>query len=194
MRNFLAVTALLSAGLAGCGTPSGPDRDGITRGAAPYAALTSGDEALKVVFDQVCPPVILDGGDFLILAKSHYLVAGKPSNDKIGQASQTLQLASMARASATLWADGTCSVVLEKGDSEAIRGHILASLAARGQAMKPGVSKPAPRDGVNAAYCNADPRPLLLGVLTPASKASKRPAMVANLYRAKGGASDICLR
>jgi hypothetical protein len=191
---FFAATALLSAGLSGCGALPGTCREGITRGSAPDAALTSGDEALKVVFDQVRLPLILDGGDFLTRAKSHDLVARKPSTDAPGQTSQTFELASLAHAAARFWSDGACSGVLQKGDSEAMSSHILASLAARGQAMKPDASKPAARDGVDAACCNADPRPLALGVLTPTARASRRPAIVANLYRAKDGASDISLR
>jgi hypothetical protein len=156
--------------------------------------MTSSDEALKVVFDEVCLPTVLDGGDFVTLAKSHYLVPGKPSSDKTGQTSQTFELASMARASATLWSDGTCMVGLQKGDTVAMRDHIVAALSARGQVMKPGRSDRDPNGDANTAYCNADPRPLLLAVKTPGPKNSKRPAIVANLYRAKGGASDLCLR
>jgi hypothetical protein len=149
---------------------------------------------LKVVFDEVCMPVVLDGGDFVTLAKSRYMVEVKPGTDSTGQSSQTFRLASFGEVNATLWADGSCMVGLERGNSEALGAQALASLAARGQAMTRGTSGPAPNDGARTAFCNADPRPLILAVTTPASKSSRRPALVATLYRARGGASDICLR
>ncbi len=120
-------------------------------------------------------------------------LASRPK-DSTGQASQVFGLASMAHASVALWSDGTCTLSLQRGDTTAMREHILGALAARDQTMARGVSGPAPRDGTRTAYCNSDPRPLLLAIIEPASKKSKRPAIVANLYRAKGGASDICNR
>jgi hypothetical protein len=177
-----------------CGSTGKPDRDGIVRGPAPYAALTSSSEALKVVFDEVCVPVILDGGDFVALAKTRYMVEVKPGKDSTGQSSQTFRLASFGEVTATLWADGSCMVGLERGNSDELSAQALASLAARGHTMTSGTSGSAPNDGARKAYCNPDPRPLILAVTTPASKSSKRLALVATLYRAKGGASDICLR
>jgi hypothetical protein len=194
MRNILATISLLALGLTGCGTASGPDRDGITRGPAPYAALTSGDEALKVVFDQVCLPAVLDGGDFVTLAKSHYLVADKPPKDSTGQSGETFALAAMAHAYATRWADGSCMITIERGDASAYRAHVLAALAEKGQTTTPGIVTPVPNGGVRSGFCNPDPRPLILAMTTPDGPKSKRPAIVATLYRAKGGASDICKR
>jgi hypothetical protein len=95
---------------AACGTSSGPGPDGVTRGPAPYSALTSSSEALKVVFDEVCMPVVLDGGDFVALAKSRYMVEVKPGTDSTGQSSKTFRLASFGEVNATLWADGSCMV------------------------------------------------------------------------------------
>ncbi|HVY88739.1 MAG TPA: hypothetical protein VG942_07720 [Hyphomonadaceae bacterium] len=191
-------SALAACGLAilaaSCGSTGKPDKDGIVRGPAPYGALTSGEEALKIIFDQVCLPTVLDGGDFITLAKSHYLIETAAAKDSTGQSSRTFELASLAHASAALWADGTCTISIQRGDSEKYRTQILAALAARGQAMKQGTVASAANDGVNTAYCNPDPRPLLLGVIVPGSPKSKRSAIVANLYRAKGGASDICMR
>jgi hypothetical protein len=180
--------------LGACGTPSGPDRDGVTRGPAPYGALVSSSEALKVVFDEVCIPVVLEGGDFVTLAKSRYMVEVKSASDTTGQSSKTFRLASMGEVTATLWEDGSCMVGLERGESDELHAQALSALTSRGHAMKAGVSSPAPNDGARAAFCNADPRPLILVVTKPASKSSKRPALVGTLYRAKGGASDICLR
>lgn len=180
--------------LTACGTSSGPGPDGVTRGPAPYAALTSSSEALKVAFEQVCLPVILDGGDFVTLAKSRYMVEVKPGRDTTGQSSQTFRLASFGEVTATLWEDGSCMVALERGNSEELSSQALASLAARGQVMTRGISGPAANDGARLAFCNPDPRPLILALTTPASKSSRRLALVATLYRAKGGASDICLR
>ncbi len=85
-------------------------------------------------------------------------------------------------------------VAIERGDTQTYRSHIVSALEARGQTLSPGVTGAASNDGLRAVYCNADPRPLMLTLITPASPKSKRPAIVANLYRAKGGASDICLR
>jgi hypothetical protein len=195
MHKLSPVICAIGLGLlTACGTSSGPGPDGVTRGPAPYAALTSSSEALKVAFDQVCMPVVLDGGDFVALAKSRYMVEVKPGKDSTGQASQTFRLASFGEVTATLWADGSCMVALERGDSEELSSQALASLSSRGHAMTRGTSGPAPNDGVRIAFCNPDPRPLILAVTTPASKSSKRLALVATLYRAKGGASDICLR
>ena len=191
-------SALAAFGLAilgsSCGSTGQPDKDGIVRGPAPYGALTSGDEALKIIFDQVCMPTILGGGDFITLAKSHYMVPAAAAKDATGQSSQMFNLASLAHANAALWADGTCTIEVQRGDTEKYRAQILAALAAQGQVMKQGGTQPAANDGVNTAYCNPDPRPLVLAVVTPASSNSKRSAIVANLFRAKGGASDICLR
>jgi hypothetical protein len=122
------------------------------------------------------------------------MVESKPGADTTGQSSQTYRLASFGEVTATLWQDGSCMVGLERGDSEELSAQALASLNARGHAMMPGTSGPAPIDGARKAFCNPDPRPLILAVTTPASKSSKRLALVATLYRAKGGASDICLR
>jgi len=177
-----------------CGGAAGPDRDGITRGPAPYAALTSGDEALKVVFDVVCLPTVLDGADFVTLAKSHYLVEGKPQADPTGQTNQSFVLASMAHATATRFSDGTCMIGIERGEPAAYRDHILNLLAAKGQMMRKGQIDKARTGGDRVVYCNTDPRPLMLILNTPDGPKSKRPAIVASLYRAKGGASDICLR
>lgn len=183
--------SLLSAA---CGTTSGPGPDGVTRGPAPYAALTSTSAGLKVVFDEVCIPVVLDGGDFVTLSKSRHMVETKASTDTTGQSSQSFRVASFGEITATLWADGSCMVALERGDSSELRDQVLASLTARGHAMTRGISGAAPNDGARMAFCNADPRPLVLALTTPASKSSRRLALVATLYRAKGGASDICLR
>jgi len=184
-----ALSALGLGLLAACGAS-----DGIERGPAPYGALVSSSEALKVVFDEVCMPVVLDGADFVTTAKSRYMVSGQPAKDQTGQSSQTFRLAAFGGVTATLWPDGTCMVGLERGDSEELGQQALASLATRGHVMKPGVSEPAPNDGARIAYCNQEPRPLILALTKPASKSSKRPALVAGLYRAKGGASDICMR
>jgi hypothetical protein len=175
--------------LAACGSS-----DGIVRGPAPYGALVSSSEALKVVFDEVCMPVVLDGADFATTAKSRYMVEGQPSKDATGQSSQSFRLAAFGDVTATLWDDGTCMVGLERGNSDELGNQALAALASRGHVMKPGLAAAASNDGARVAFCNQDPRPLILAVTKPASKSSKRPALVAGLYRAKGGASDICMR
>lgn len=174
--------------LAACGSS-----DGVAR-YAPFGALVSSSEALKVVFDEVCVPVVLDGADFVTTAKSRYMVEDQPSRDATGQSSQSFRLAAIGYVTATLWADGTCMVGLERGDSDELADQALAALAARGHVMKPGLAAAASGDGVRVAFCNQDERPLILAVTRPASKSSKRPALVAGLYRAKGGASDICKR
>lgn len=194
MWKSAAAAAVLSLFAGACGTPSGPGPDGLTRGPAPYGALTSADAALEVVFDQVCLPAILDGGDFVTLARSHYLVETKAPKNSTGQSAQAFRLASMSKASATLWADGTCTVGLEKADTSRMAEHMLATLSARGQGMTVGVSRPADRGGIATAYCNSDLRPLILVIVRPGDGKSKRPAVVANLHRAVGGASDICSR
>ncbi|MDZ4760498.1 MAG: hypothetical protein SGJ21_05445 [Alphaproteobacteria bacterium] len=188
------VCAGVCVALAACGSTTQPGRDGIVRGPAPYAALTSSDAALKVAFDEVCVPTVLAGGDFATLAKTRYMVEMKPVRDSTGQSSQVFRLASIDEVTATLWADGSCMVGIERGDSEALSAKALASLEARGHVMAAGISSPAPNDGTRAAWCNSDPRPLMLAITTPTGKASKRQALVATLYRAKGGASDICRR
>ncbi len=193
--NLPCVAALIAGlSLAACGSSGKPDRDGATRGPAPYGALTSGEEALKIVFDKVCLPTVLGEGDFVTLAKTNYMVEVKPAKDSTGQTSQRFGLASMANAEAVLWADGTCTISLQRGDPEAYRAQMLETLAAHGQVMSRGKADVAARNGRRTSYCNPDPRPLMLIVIVPGDNTSKRNAVVANLRRATGGAHDICLR
>jgi hypothetical protein len=180
--------------LAACGSTTKPGRDGIIRGPAPYAALTSASEALKVVFDEVCVPTVLDGGDFVMLAKQRYMVEVKPARDATGQTNQSFRLASLGDVGATLWADGTCTISVERGETEAMKAQVLETLLKRGHTMKPVKTDTAAGGGVRTGYCNDEPRPLLLAIITPGPKPSKRPNIVVNLYRARGGASDICVR
>jgi len=160
------------------------------------AEIAASSAALGVVLDKVCIPVALDGGDFLSLVKANGMTETTPSRDTTGQTSQSWRLESGAagEVTATLWQDGSCMVGIERGDRMKLQALVQVALAGRGHVMKPGLFSMANNGGARQAHCNGDPRPLILAMTWPATQTSQRPALVANLYRAKGGASDICLR
>lgn len=182
MHKLSPAGAGLALALAGCGTVN-----------APQDPLVSAFKGANLAFELVCMPVVLDGRDFLTLTKAHGMMPMAPatSGDQTGQ---TFRLG-LSGVTATLWKDGSCAVGVEKGDSDKLQAQALASLQKRGHVMRAGVSgRPASHDGVGAAWCTADARPIVLGVTKPASASSKAHALTATLYRAGNGPSDLCLR
>jgi len=148
----------------------------------------------NLAFETVCMPVILDGADFVTLARSKMMVAMEPHARGTAKSSHAFRLG-LTGVTASMWADGSCAVGAQLGDSEQLKAQMLASLMRHGLVMTQGVAGyPAVNDGVAAVYCSPDTSPLILAVTTPASKSSKSPAMIATLYRAVDRASDFCPR
>ena len=137
-------------------------------------------------------PVILDGADFVTTARSRMMVPMEPHTRGTTRSSHAFQLGDTG-VTVSMWADGSCAIGAQLGDSEQLRAQVIASLQKRGLAMRKGAADyPAVNDGEAAVYCSPDFLPLILAVTTPASKSSKGHAMLATLYRARDRASEFC--
>jgi hypothetical protein len=159
---------------------------------APWKALTSHSAALKVAFEEVCLPAVLEGRNVETLAIQRHLVEVKPKLAGFSGEVRTWRLASLGHVHVAAWADGTCSVSMQRGTSEDMRRQVLDAVAARNVTLAPGISQPAKADGVNTAYCSAPPQPLVVSIITPANKKSRRPAILVNVFRARGAEPSFC--
>jgi hypothetical protein len=158
----------------------------------PIAALTSPSAAVKVAFEEVCLPAILDGQPVETLAIQRHLVSVNPKLAGFSGEVKTWRLASLGQVYVAAWSDGTCSVTSERGDPEALRQQVLDAMAARGIRLTAGLAQPAKADGINQAYCEAGSHPLVLSIITPVDKKSRRGAVFTNLFRARGERPSFC--
>ena len=159
---------------------------------APWKALTSSSAALKVVFDEICLPAILDGQSVARLAVQRHLVEVNPKLAGFSGDVRTWRLASLAHVYVAAWGDGTCSATVDRGDADAFRRQVLDAVAARNIILASGASQPAKADGVNTAYCSAPPQPLVISIITPADRRSRRPAIFVNAFRSRGVEPSFC--
>jgi hypothetical protein len=174
----LAAALLLSA----CGT---------TPSETPTGAMFSAEAALKVVFDEVCAPAILEGKSVETLARAKSMIEVDATGLNARKDDREWRLATIGYASVMAWADGTCMISVEQGEPASHRAHLLSSIAARGIKLARGKTISA-NGGANTAYCTADAQPLVLGIITPAPGGARRTAIVANLFRAKDAKPDFC--
>jgi len=185
MHKLSTTAAAIGLGflLAGCGTI------GPAQGQDPAIASL---KAANLAFETVCMPVVLDGADFLALAKARGMVPMEPAARGTTTSSHAFRVG-LTGVAATQWEDGSCVVSAQTGNTEQLQAQTLASLKKRGHAMTLRVSgSPAINNGVGAVYCNPDLLPLILAVTTPASKSTNGHAMIATLYRAD--TADTCPR
>lgn len=179
MHKLSAFACAIGLALAGaCGTAAQPrdQADSLAKGQ-------------RLAFELVCMPVVLDGQDFVAAASARLMTPVEPASNPSGMAARTYRLG-FTGVSATGWADGSCTVGAQEGDTAQLQAQTLASLAARGIAMTAGMSgQPAANNGVGSAYCSAEARPLVLGFATSADH-----ALVATLYRASEPSPAVCLR
>jgi hypothetical protein len=188
IRNIVAATALLVITATGAQAQDKPRPDDR----APWKALTSHSAALKVAFEEVCLPAILDRQPVETLAIQRHLVEVKPKLAGFSGEVRTWRLASLGHVYVAAWADGTCSVSMQRGTSEDMRRQVLDAVAARQITLAPGVAQPAKGDGVNTAYCSAPPQPLVVSIITPATRRSRRPALFVNVFKARGVEPSFC--
>lgn len=182
---FVAAAAAVS----GCATPAGGASQPV-----PVGAVFSADEAVKVVFDSICVPAILEGKPVADLAKARGLVEVQANLKQGGPNDRTYGFPSLSHALVTAWADGTCMISIDKGDAPALRAKLITTLESKSLVIHPGSTVPADNAGEKTAYCSADRPPIVLGVITPRNpdKPGKRAALVANLFRAKSGNPEFC--
>jgi len=102
------------------------------------------------------------------------------------------RLASLGPVYVAAWGDGTCSATSQRGDPEALKRQVLAAVAARGLTLAPGRAVDAQADGINQAFCGSPPQPVVVSIITPANKQSRRGAIFINLFRAKGERPSFC--
>jgi hypothetical protein len=158
----------------------------------PWKALTSSSAALKVVFDEICLTHFLDHQPLETLAIQRHLVEVKPKLAGFSGEVRTWRLASLAHVYVAAWADGTCSVTIDRGDPEAFKRQVLDAVAARNITLTEGVAQPAKAGGINTPYCSAPPQPLVVSIISPTGKRSKRPAIFVNVFKARGPDPAFC--
>lgn len=174
----LAGLALLSMA---CGT-----------GAPAHDAQVASSKGLRLVFGEVCMPVIVDGQDFATAARARGMTPTTPAYNPSGMAAETYRLG-FTGVSATRWEDGSCMIGVQDGDSAQLQEVVFALLAARALVMKPGMSGyPAANQGIASAYCSTDDRPLVLGIITPAIQSTSGHALITTLYRASDASTNVC--
>lgn len=193
MTSFMRSTTLLvamAASISACasatssGTHSG-------RGPAPYAALTSPTAALKVAFDEVCVPSIMDGQSLEQLALQHYLVAVSPRSTGSPTATAAWRLASYSQVYVVALPTGGCSVSVEGGDPDGLNAAAVEMLRARA-AFAPKAAGTSP-DGKaeRTAWCTPEAdRPWFASLMRRTS--GGRNAFVANVQRAEGARPSFC--
>ncbi|HET9160503.1 MAG TPA: hypothetical protein VFN88_07810 [Caulobacteraceae bacterium] len=191
MPRTRTVVATLAALTTLSSTAQAQDKPGPD-GHPPFGSLTSPSAALKVAFEEVCVPAILDRQPVEVLAVQRYLVSVNPRLAGFSGEVKTWRLGSLGKVYVAAWADGTCSVTVERGDPDALKAQALAAIKARGIELTQGSVQPAQADGVNVAYCGPPPQPIVLGILSPSDKRSRRPAIFLNLFRAKGDHPSLC--
>jgi hypothetical protein len=182
MRIASVTTVLAAFALGACATQT----------AIPFGAMFSADEALKVVFDDICAPAILEGKSVEALARAQSMVEVDASGIGAKKGDREWRLATIGYTSVTAWSDGTCMISVEFGDAAKHSAYLLSSMAARGVMLTKGATRPASSGGANTAYCTADPQPLVLGIITPTAGSTRKNAVVANLFKAKGIRPDFC--
>jgi hypothetical protein len=187
-RTFAATAAVISIAANAAQAQDRPRPDDHP----PWKALTSSSAALKVVFDEVCLSAALNDRSVEALAIERHLVEVKPKLAGFSGDVRTWRLASLSPVYVVAWADGTCSATVERGDPEAFRQQVLETLAAHDIKVTRGQSQAALGDGVNVPYCTSPPQPLVVSIITPTTKKSRRPAILLNVFKAKGELPSFC--
>lgn len=157
----------------------------------PTGAMFSAKEALRIVFDDVCAPAIVEGKSIETLARARSMIEVDASGANASVGDREWRLASLGYASVMAWADGTCMISVEEGDSNSHSAYLVSSMTARGVKLIKGKTTPAANGGANTAWCTSESRPVVLGIITP-TQAGKRAAVVANLFRARETMPDFC--
>lgn len=101
------------------------------------------------------------------------------------------RLASLGDVYVTLWADGTCSSMVEFGDADAHEQQVLAAARAKGLELTPGPVEKTADGGLRQAWCSAE-RPPFIVAITKKTKGSRRPAIVTTAFWAKGTYPEFC--
>jgi hypothetical protein len=158
----------------------------------PWRALTSAKAALDVAFGRVCLPAILESGSIEQRALGAYMAPVSARGlGAIGatEADKAWRLGSMAEVSVVAWSDGSCSVSIGRGDAAELSSAVRAALAARSEGFVEGQTAAVDSGrGVRTAYCTPQSPPVVVGVTTPAPH-TRRPALVATIFRARGAFS-----
>jgi hypothetical protein len=159
---------------------------------APWAALTSPEAAVKVAFEKVCLPAILDGRPVGPIAVANRLLKIDGREAGATAADEAWRLASLGRVFVVAWSDGSCSSSSERGDPKALSRQVLAAVAERGIVLHEGLTVPADEHGRRVAWCSEGPQPLVLALITRSGHKGRRPALVATLFKARGESPPFC--
>ncbi len=161
------------------------------RGPAPFAALTSPTAALKVAFDEVCLPAVLEGRSLEDLAHQRYLVPVNPRSTGSPTATAAWRLASYSHVYVVALPGGGCSVAVEGGDPEGLNAAAIAMMKAWA-AFAPAAPEPtADGKAERTAWCTPEAnRPYFIALLRRTS--GRRNALVANVQRAQGLRPSFC--
>ena len=184
----LLVAAALAPQAAPPASPASPRQE---RGPAPFSALTSPTAALKVAFDEVCLPSVLEGRSLEELARQRYLVPVNPRSTGSSTATAAWRLASYSHVYVVALPGGGCSVGVEGGDPDGLNAAAIEMMQARA-AFAP--AAPEPVDNGKAertAWCTPEAnRPYFIALLRRTS--GRRNAFVANVLRAQGLRPSFC--
>jgi hypothetical protein len=187
-----SISGLLAVAVALCAGGAHAENKPLPLEPAPWAALTSPDAAVKVAFEKVCLPAILDGRPVGPIAVANRLLKVDARQAGATSADEAWRLASLGRVFVVAWSDGSCSSSSERGDPEALSRQVLAAVAARGIVLHQGVTGPADGDGRRVAWCSDGPQPLVLAIITRGGHKGRRPALVTTLFKARGESPPFC--
>ncbi|WP_293828188.1 hypothetical protein [uncultured Brevundimonas sp.] len=156
---------------------------------APWGALTSPTAAMSIVFSDICMTAVKDQRSIEDLALNHWLRAVPPRSTGSPMATAAWRLASYSNVFVLALPDGACSASVEAGDPAALRARAVDLLALHG-AFQEGQTFPGD-DSRRAAWCTAEARRPLIAVLVERTR-GRRPAFVANVFRAQDARPPFC--
>ena len=149
------------------------------------AVLFSGEKAYQAGLANVCLPLISERKALSEVQAAEHLIQIDPGQAGAGPADHVYRLGSVDFTLVIAWADGTCSVEVQKGDAAQLRGAAAAVLAARPEGFSQGVTKKTSVGSDRTLWCAAArPQPVIVSVATPgASTVRGITALTSTVYR-----------
>jgi len=144
---------------------------------------------MAIVFSDVCLTAVRDETSIEALALDHWLRPVPPRSTGSSMGTAAWRLASYSSVFVIALPNGGCSASVEAGDPEGLEAAALDLLPRYGDFVR-GETFPA-EDNTRTAWCTAETHQPLIVVLVRRTQ-GRRPAFVANIFRAESTRPSFC--
>ncbi len=100
--------------------------------------MTGGVDAARIALARVCLPGILESKAIADLARDQRMVPMPASSVGAGESDKVWRLGFSEPVYAVAWADGSCTVMVDRGDAAVLRAAAEAEIRARREGFQPG--------------------------------------------------------